>query len=247
MARIYAAKGRPSFNPLIVHVADLTAARAIGEFDPAALALARKHWPGPLTLAVPLKADSGIASLVTAGLPTIALRVPAHPAMQALLRATHRPLAAPSANASGLISPTRASHVVASLNGRIPLVIDGGATERGLESTIIAATGGPLRLLRRGPLLIEAVESGGAIEAPGMMASHYAPSKPLRLNAERSDPDEYMIDLGPDLVVAAARLFDELHRADASDKPRIAVAPVPEEGLGAAINDRLRRAAAPRP
>ena len=151
VARIYAAKGRPSFNPLIVHVPDQAAAETIGQLDDQALALAAEHWPGPLTLVVPLRADSGIAALVTAGLPTVALRVPAHPAMQALLAATGTPLAAPSANASGRLSPTRAAHVLASLNGRIPLVIDGGPTERGIESTIVAATGGPLRLLRRGP------------------------------------------------------------------------------------------------
>ncbi|HEU4876914.1 MAG TPA: L-threonylcarbamoyladenylate synthase, partial [Sphingomicrobium sp.] len=152
VARIYAAKGRPSFNPLIVHVPDLAAAERLGVFDDAARALAAAHWPGPLTLVVPLRDDSGIASLVTAGLPSIALRVPAHPAMQALLAAVARPRAAPSANASGRISPTRAAHVASSLGGRIPLIIDGGATQRGIESTIIAATGGPLRRLRRGPI-----------------------------------------------------------------------------------------------
>src|SRR5215212_7715230 len=157
VARIYEAKGRPSFNPLIVHVPDLAAAQRIGEFGSEALKLARKHWPGPLTLVVPLKKAAGIASLVTAGLPTIALRVPGHRAMQALLRATGKPLAAPSANASGSISPTRAEHVLKSLGGRIPLIVDGGATERGLESTIIAATGGPLRLLRPGPIEVTAV------------------------------------------------------------------------------------------
>jgi L-threonylcarbamoyladenylate synthase len=183
VARIYEAKGRPSFNPLIVHVPDLDAAEKIGLFNDEARALAAKHWPGPLTLVVPLKEDAAIASLVTAGLPTIALRVPAHPAMQALLKAVGRPLAAPSANASGRISPTRASHVIASLDGRIPLVIDGGATERGIESTIVATTGGQLRLLRRGPVDIDAEESDGKVEAPGMLASHYAPAKPLRLDA----------------------------------------------------------------
>ena len=255
VARIYEAKGRPSFNPLIVHVPDLMAAEQIGEFGAEARALAEKHWPGPLTLVVPLK-DAGIASIVTAGLPTIGLRVPAHPAMQALLRATGQPLAAPSANASGAISPTRAEHVLKSLGGRIPLIVDGGATERGLESTIVAATGGPLRLLRHGPLDIAAeLERGQKVEAPGQLASHYAPSKPLRLDAASADTDEYSIGFGPidgdvnlsrsgDLVEAAARLFDLLHEADASSKPRIAVAPVPDTGLGRAINDRLRRAAA---
>ena len=258
VARIYEAKGRPSFNPLIVHVPDLEAAERIGEFSEGARALAHEHWPGPLTLVVPLRPDAGIASIVTAGLTTIALRVPAHPAMQALLRATKRPLAAPSANASGSISPTRAEHVLRSLGGRIPLILDGGATQRGIESTIVAATGGPLRLLRRGPIEVQAQPASGAsIEAPGQLASHYAPSKPLRLDALEATGGEYLIGFGfiagdvslspsGDLVEAAARLFDLLHQADAAPQPRIAVAPVPDEGLGAAINDRLRRAAADR-
>jgi L-threonylcarbamoyladenylate synthase len=258
VAQIYEAKGRPSFNPLIVHIPDIAAAAAIGEFGDEALALARQHWPGPLTLVVPLRASSSIAPLVTAGLRSVGLRVPAHPAMQALLRASGRPLAAPSANASGSISPTRAEHVLRSLGGRIPLIVDGGATERGIESTILAATGGPLRLLRRGPIEVDAQSSAGtAIEAPGQLASHYAPSKPLRLEARGSQDDEFLIGFGSiegdanlsasaDLVEAAARLFDLLHRADLSPKRRIAVAPVPNEGLGAAINDRLRRAAAGR-
>jgi len=256
VARIYEAKGRPSFNPLIVHVPDLAAAQVIGQFDDTALTLAERHWPGPLTLVVPLRENAGIASIVTAGLPTIGLRVPAHPAMQALLRAVGCPLAAPSANASGSISPTRADHVMKSLSDRIPLIIDGGATDRGLESTIVAATGGPPRLLRLGPLSIEAeVGSGAKIEAPGQLASHYAPSKPLRLNASSAAADEFLIGFGDvpgdvslssssDLVEAAARLFDLLHQADSSNNSRIAVAPVPNTGLGAAINDRLRRAAA---
>ena len=257
VARIYAAKGRPSFNPLIVHIADLAAAQAIGHFDEAALALARAHWPGPLTLVVPLRDNAGIAALVTAGLSTIALRVPAHPAMQALLKATDKPLAAPSANASGKISATRAEHVAASLGERVALIIDGGPCERGLESTIVAATGGPLRLLRRGPIDVDAVEETRGIEAPGQLASHYAPSKPLRLGATSAGPDEYMIGFGPvtgdaslsptgDPVEAAARLFDLLHQADAAPQPRIAVATIEGEGLAAAIRDRLRRAAAPR-
>ena len=259
VARIYEAKGRPSFNPLIVHVTDLAVAERIGIFSAAARGLAQQHWPGPLTLVVPLREDAGIASLVTAGLETIALRVPAHLAMQALLREAGVPLAAPSANASGSISPTRAEHVLKSLGGRIALILDGGATERGLESTIVAATDGKLRLLRRGPLEIEgAIESGGqGIEAPGQLASHYAPSKPLRLNATKAGADEFLIGFGKvagdatlsasaNLVEAAAKLFDLLHVADAADQPRIAVAPVPDQDLGAAINDRLRRASAPR-
>lgn len=256
VARIYEAKGRPSFNPLIVHVPDLDAARAIGDFSEEALALANEYWPGPLTLVVPLRPDAGVASIVTAGLPSVGLRVPAHPAMQALLRAVGRPLAAPSANASGLISPTRAEHVLKSLGGRLPLIVDGGLTERGLESTIVAATGGPLRLLRSGPIDVKTEQSRGPnIEAPGQLASHYAPSKPLRLNAHEGCEDEFLIGFGTiecsanlspsgNLVEAAARLFDLLHRADGSALPRISVAPVPDEGLGRAINDRLKRAAA---
>ena len=256
VARIYEAKGRPGFNPLIVHAVDLAAAERIGEFDNEARSLAKQHWPGPLTLVVALRPDVGIASIVTAGLPTVGLRVPAHPAMQSLLKAVGRPLAAPSANASGSISPTRAEHVLKSLGGRIPLIVDAGPTERGLESTIVAAAGGPLRLLRPGPIAVEAESATGKrIEAPGQLASHYAPSKPLRLNAMTSESDEYLIGFGAiegdgnlsasgDLVEAAARLFDLLHDADASDRPRIAVAPVPAGSLGAAINDRLKRAAA---
>ena len=259
VARIYEAKGRPSFNPLIVHVPDYGVAESIGEFSDDARLLAEAHWPGPLTLVVPLRSSATVASLVTAGLSSIAIRVPAHPAMQALLRAVGRPLAAPSANASGSISPTRAEHVLRSLGGRIRLILDAGATDRGIESTIVAATGGVLRLLRRGPVQIAAAteETGKAIEAPGQLASHYAPAKPLRLNAFEAAADEFLIGFGKlggdanlsasgDLVEVAARLFDLLHVADASDKPRIAVARVPDEGLGAAINDRLRRAAAPR-
>ena len=256
VARIYAAKGRPSFNPLIVHVPDLSAAEAIGEFDDRARTLADEHWPGPLTLVVPLREAAPVAGIVTAGLPTIALRVPAHPAMQALLKACGRPLAAPSANASGLISPTRASHVVASLGGRIPLVIDGGATERGIESTIVAATGGALRLLRRGPIDIEAPESSDRIEAPGQLASHYAPRKPLRLDATDAREGDFLIGFGPiqgdvtlsetgDPIEAAANLFDLLHQADAAPQPRIAIAPIPGGGIAVAIRDRLKRAAAP--
>ena len=256
VARIYAAKDRPSFNPLIVHVPDLSAAEAVGEFSTEARKLAQVHWPGPLTLVVPLKSGAGIASIVTAGLPTIALRVPAHRAMQALLKATGRPLAAPSANASGSISPTRAEHVLKSLGSRIPLIVDDGPTQRGIESTIVAATGGPLRLLRPGPIAVVAAASSGTnVEAPGQLESHYAPSKPLRLNVVNADLDDYHIGFGVvpgdvslspsgDLDEAAARLFDLLHQADASPKPRIAVAPVPAEGLGVAINDRLHKAAA---
>ena len=255
VARIYEAKGRPAFNPLIVHVPDLAAAREIGVFNDEAQELAERWWPGPLTLVVPLRERAGIASIVTAGLSTIGIRVPAHPAMQALLQSAGLPLAAPSANASGSMSPTRAEHVLKSLGGRISLIIDGGRTDRGVESTIVAATGGVLRLLRPGPIAVDAERaSDDRIEAPGQLASHYAPSKPLRLNARTADADEYLIGFGEvagdvslslsaDLVEAAANLFDLLHAADSSQKPRIAVAPVPDEDLGVAINDRLRRAA----
>jgi L-threonylcarbamoyladenylate synthase len=262
VAGIYAAKGRPSFNPLIVHVAILADARKIATFDAVAELLAARFWPGPLTLVLPLLPGAPIASLATAGLPTVALRVPAHPAMQDLLAATGRPLAAPSANASGAISPTRAGHVLRSLGGRIPLIIDAGPTGLGLESTIVAPAADGLRLLRPGPITIEMLtQASGAplltqdhgIEAPGQLPGHYAPSKPLRLNAMMAEEDECLIGFGsvtsrlslsPDgnLIEAAARLFDLLHQADSSDAPSIAVAPIPEEGIGQAINDRLRRA-----
>ncbi|MDB5704518.1 MAG: threonylcarbamoyl-AMP synthase [Sphingomonas bacterium] len=266
VAGVYAAKGRPSFNPLIVHVLDRAAAERIAVFDQAASALADAFWPGPLTLVLPLRPDAGIASLVTAGLATIALRVPAHRAMRALLEATGKPLAAPSANASGGISPTRAEHVLASLDGRIPLIVDDGATSAGLESTIVM-TGDAVHVLRPGPITAEditglfpgectaaASPQKGPVTAPGQLESHYAPGKPLRINATSCDPDEWLIGFGPatgddtlsatgDLVEAAAALFSALFRADASPKPRIAVAPIPETGLGVAINDRLRRAA----
>lgn len=264
VAAIYAAKGRPSFNPLIVHVPDLAAAEQIAEFDASARDLAARFWPGPLTLVLPLRADAGIAPAVTAGLETIAIRVPAHRAMQALLAATGKPLAAPSANASGSISPTCARHVAASLAGRIALVIDDGATPAGLESTIVRGR----EILRPGPLTGEdlfadgsAVRSSaaedGRIIAPGQLASHYAPSKPLRLGASDRCDGEWLVGFGAvegddtlsatgDLAEAASRLFAALHRADAAPRPRIAVAPIPETGIGVAINDRLRRAAHPR-
>ncbi|MEO5867653.1 MAG: L-threonylcarbamoyladenylate synthase [Sphingomonas sp.] len=272
VARIYAAKGRPSFNPLIVHVLDFAAANMLAAFDHRAELLAAAFWPGPLTLVLPKRPNAPIASLVTAGLETIAVRVPAHPAIRALLAATGKPLAAPSANTSGSISPTRAIHVFDSLGVRIPLIIDDGATERGLESTIVREVYGTTRILRHGPVTTDAIlkalggdhemierfdaEAGepDAIEAPGQLASHYAPRKALRIDAPRAADDEWMIGFGPtagddtlsasgDLEEAAARLFDALHRADASAKPRIAVAPVADDGIGAAINDRLRRAA----
>lgn len=277
VAGIYAAKGRPSFNPLIVHVPDIDRARGLARLDRRAEVLAAAYWPGPMTLVLPLRPSAGIASLVTAGLETIAIRVPAHRAMRALLEACGKPLAAPSANASGSISPTRAEHVAVSLAGRIPLVIDDGPTERGIESTIVRQVFGSTRILRHGPVTAEEVLetlsrglSGGiddvprfdegddapvaTIESPGQMLSHYAPRKPLRIDAPRPADDEWFIGFGPtpgddtlsadgDLNEAATRLFDALHRADIQDRPRIAIAPVPAEGIGEAINDRLRRAA----
>ncbi|MCJ7420344.1 L-threonylcarbamoyladenylate synthase [Sphingomicrobium astaxanthinifaciens] len=258
VARIYKAKGRPDFNPLITHVFDLEAAEALGVFNDEARALAERYWPGPLTLVLPRREATGIADVVTAGLPTIAIRVPAHPVMRALLHRFGKPLAAPSANASGRISPTQAAHVAASLAGRIRLILDGGPCEQGIESTIVAATGEGLRLLRRGPIHVPAaVEAGGErIEAPGQLLSHYAPNKPLRLDAREAEAGELLIGygevegdlyLGAEPVTAAARLFSLLHQADASAAERIAVAPVAGDGLAAAIRDRLRRAAAPRP
>ena len=267
VARIYEAKGRPSFNPLIVHVQSLDQAKRIGAFSRAAEALARRWWPGPLTLVVPRRPDAPVAELATAGLRTVAIRCPAHPAMQDLIAAAAKPLAAPSANASGTISSTNACHVMKTLAGRIPLVIDGGPTGEGLESTIVAVTGESVTLLRPGPIDFEEIRrvsgltvgtASDGIQAPGQLRSHYAPSKPLRLDAEAPRDDEWMIGFGPvpgddslsaggDLVEAAAKLFDTLHRAEASGKSAIAVAPIPAEGLGAATNDRLKRAAAPRP
>jgi L-threonylcarbamoyladenylate synthase len=240
-------------------VPDLEAAERLGDFSDAARAAAKRWWPGALTLVVPLHEGAGIAPAVTAGLPTIALRCPASPAMQALLRASGCPLAAPSANASGGISPTTADHVLASLGGRVPLIVDGGPTALGLESTIVAFTGGEPRLLRPGPIAFDAVavRDGATIEAPGQLASHYAPSKPLRLGATQAAEDEWLIGFGAiagdenlsaagNLEEAAANLFAALHRADGQRNPRIAVAPIPRGGVGAAINDRLERAAAPR-
>ncbi len=266
VAQVYAAKGRPDFNPLIVHVADLAAAEALASFDPVSRSLAQALWPGPLTLVLPLRASAGIAAIVTAGLPTVALRVSAHPAMQALLRESGAPLAAPSANASGGVSPTRAAHVVRSLGERVPLIIEGGACAQGLESTIVASDGEAIRVLRDGPVdrnrlaaiggvPVLGADAAAGVVAPGMLASHYAPGKPLRLDAEAPAGDEYWISFGTsagdyplsaagDVVEAAAALYDALHAAAASERPRIAVSPIPADGLGAAINDRLRRAAA---
>ncbi|WP_223423213.1 L-threonylcarbamoyladenylate synthase [Tateyamaria pelophila] len=262
VARVFAAKGRPSFNPLIVHVADLAAARNIAVFDDMALRLAAAFWPGPLTLVLPLRPGHGIAPLVSAGLETIALRVPAHPVAQRLLRTCDLPIAAPSANPSGQISPTTAAHVAAGLTGKVDAILDGGRCDVGLESTIVG--GSPLALLRPGGLSVERIETlvgplapaGEGITAPGQLASHYAPKATVRLNANAAHPGEALLGFGPmpsdlnlsitgDLTEAAANLFGHLHKLDAMKRP-IAVAPIPDVGLGRAINDRLRRAAAPR-
>ena len=268
VARIFEAKGRPRFNPLIVHVPDVDVARAFAVFDARAEAVAAAFWPGPLTLVLPLRAESGLSELVTADLPSVALRVPAHPVAQALLRAFGGPLAAPSANPSGRVSPTRAAHVLAGLSGRIAAVVDGGACAVGVESTILGLADVP-QLLRPGGVPVEALETllgqvlpiGGSADkpsAPGQLASHYAPGASVRLNALEPRPGEVMLGFGRvpgdltlsasgDLVEAAAQLFHLLRAADALARGRrIAVAPIPETGLGRAINDRLSRAAAPR-
>ncbi|HQS12348.1 MAG TPA: L-threonylcarbamoyladenylate synthase [Sphingorhabdus sp.] len=263
VAKIYAAKGRPDFNPLIVHVADQSAAENLAEFSPMAHQLAQAFWPGPLTLVLPLRADADITGAVTAGLPTIALRCPAHPVMQAMLKKTGLNIAAPSANKSGGISPTRAEHVLAGLGGAVPMILDGGPCSAGLESTIVAVREHGWQILRPGPVTAANIEqvlgigpltaSGDNIEAPGQLASHYAPSKAVRLNAIQPEPGEWHIGFGAmegndnlsasgDLAQAAANLFDALHRADASAALSISVAPIPHEGIGVAINDRLQRA-----
>ncbi|MDE2562928.1 MAG: threonylcarbamoyl-AMP synthase [Sphingomonadales bacterium] len=267
VAGIYRAKGRPDFNPLIVHVTGLEAAERLARFDERARSLAAAFWPGALTMVLPRRAGAPLAEAVSAGLPTVALRCPAHPAMQTLLAKCALPLAAPSANRSGGVSPTSAAHVVASLGERVDVILDGGETERGIESTIVALReGGGWHVLRPGPVTeaqISAVLGApsnvmappGRIEAPGQLTSHYAPGKPVRLGAEAAQEGEYLIGFGAvagdvslspagDLAEAAARLYACLHAAAGAPQPRIAVAPVPEEGIGVAINDRLRRAAA---
>jgi L-threonylcarbamoyladenylate synthase len=269
VARIFEAKGRPSFNPLIVHLPDLAAVETVARVTPRARDLAKAFWPGPLTLVLPM-IEGAVSPLVTAGLPTVAVRVPAHPLAQALLRAFGGPVAAPSANPSGRVSPTRADHVMEGLGGRIAAVLDGGPCAVGLESTILLADPEPV-LLRPGGLPVEALEAAlgmklaAAVEgnkptAPGQLASHYAPSARVRLDATKAEPGEVLVGFGPvrgalslsetgDLVEAAARLFHTLREADLMAGPggSIAFAPVPDTGLGRAINDRLRRAAAPRP
>ncbi len=283
VARIFAAKDRPSFNPLIVHVPDLAAAKRYVIWDDRAARLAAAFWPGPLTLVMPLRhkqhgrggSEGGsdgpdghkIASLVTAGLDTLAIRVPAHPAAQQLLRAFGGPVAAPSANPSGRISPTSAAHVLAGLDGRIAAILDDGPCTVGLESTIIGLSDGPATLLRPGGLPPEQIEAilgrpllrpvpDAPLSAPGQMLSHYAPGAPVRLNGDAARPGELLLGFGAvncdlnlsptgDLTEAAANLFGHLHQLDALGQP-IAISPIPDHGLGMAINDRLRRAAAPR-
>ena len=265
VAAIYRAKGRPDFNPLIVHVAEVAQARALAHFDARAEMLAAQFWPGPLTLVLPARADNGIAPAVTAGLPTIALRSPAHPVARALLAELALPLAAPSANRSLGVSPTRAGHVRDSLGDACPSVLDGGDCAAGLESTIIALReSGDWQLLRPGPVGIEMLSAvlgepeelrGATIEAPGQMARHYSPGKPVRLDATEAEEGEFHIGFGAvagqislsatgDLAEAAARLYACLHLGAAAQESRLAVAPIPTGGMGAAINDRLRRASA---
>ncbi|CAN5277031.1 L-threonylcarbamoyladenylate synthase [soil metagenome] len=269
VARLYAAKGRPSFNPLIVHIPDPGAAREIGAFDARASRLAEAFWPGALTLVLPRRPGCGVSLLVSAGLPAIALRIPDHPVAQALLRAFGKPLAAPSANLSGRMSPTTANHVRDGLGSRVDLVLDGGPTAIGLESTIVGLTGSHPTLLRPGGIArgdIEAVLGEPLMlpdptvrpESPGQLESHYAPRARMRLNSTSARNGEIFLGFGPnspppnlsvsgDLVEAAANLFRILHELDASGVEAIAVAPIPMTGLGEAINDRLARAAAPRP
>lgn len=267
VAAIFAAKGRPRFNPLIVHCADLAMAERFARFDDRARALAAAFWPGPLTLVLPLREGTGLSPLVTAELESVAIRIPAHPVAQALILAFDGPLAAPSANPSGKVSPTRAAHVAQGLSGRIAAILDGGPCAVGVESTILGLVG-PATLLRPGGIALEAIETligavalhqeGDRLTAPGQLASHYAPAASLRLNAV-PQPGEVHLGFGPgpaslnlspkgDLVEAAANLFHMLREADrmAGPQGRISAAPIPDAGLGRAINDRLARAAAPR-
>ncbi len=276
VARLYAAKGRPSFNPLIAHVADMAAARELAIFDDAAERLAATFWPGPLTLVLKKRDGCQVAELATAGLDSIAVRVPDHPVARDLLRAFGKPIVAPSANRSGHVSPTTAAHVLADLRGRIDLILDGGPTSVGIESAIVACLDRPM-LLRPGGVSREAIErvlgspladapegNAEAPLAPGMLASHYAPHSLLRLNADDVREGEALLAFGPlpagaeralrvlnlspsgDLVEAAANLFSHLRTLDALKAAKIAVMPIPGEGLGEAINDRLSRAAAPK-
>jgi L-threonylcarbamoyladenylate synthase len=273
VAAIFAAKGRPSFNPLIVHVAGVSDAAQFAELTAKAQAAARAFWPGPLTLVLPRRRDCRISLLATAGLDSVAIRVPAHKIAQTLLMMTGLPLAAPSANPSGRLSPTQAGHVLADLGDKAEFVIDGGACPVGLESTVLSLIEDRPRILRPGAVTAEALsaalkepvsietgaEDGAAPRAPGQLASHYAPALPVRLSAARAEPGEALLGFGAsapkdalnlspagDLQEAAANLFAMLRRLDDPKYRGIAVMPVPETGLGIAINDRLRRAAAPR-
>ena len=266
VAAIYEAKGRPSFNPLIAHVASVQAAQRFVDWPDQAERLAAAFWPGPLTLVLPLRPGHGVSSLVTAGLDTLAVRVPAHPTARALLAEFDGPVAAPSANPSGQISPTTAAHVRAGLDGRIAAILDDGPCGVGLESTIVGLAGDPA-LLRPGGVALEQIEDilgtrlhahqpGDLLTAPGQLQSHYAPDAPVRLNAASRQGDEVLLGFGPvdcdlnlsedgNLTEAAANLFAALHTLNETGRP-IAVSAIPDHGLGTAINDRLRRAAAPR-
>lgn len=274
VAAIFAAKGRPRFNPLIVHVPDVQAVERHAVMTPLAKELARAFWPGPLTLVLKRRDDSGLSDLVSAGLDTVAIRVPGHPVAAALLAAAQVPIAAPSANRSGRVSPTRAEHVAADLGADVDLVLDGGACTVGIESTILDCTGETVRLLRPGAVGVERIEEviGRPVErtkgsaatptSPGQLASHYAPAAKVRLNAEKPSAGEALLAFGPDvpphdgptinlsaagdLHEAAAKLFASLRDLDQADVTAIAVMPIPDLGLGEAINDRLKRAAAPR-
>jgi L-threonylcarbamoyladenylate synthase len=274
VAAIFEAKGRPKFNPLIAHVVDVADARRFVQWSEAADRLAARFWPGPLTFVLPRAERSAIALLTTAGLDTVAIRAPLHPVAQALIRAAGLPLAAPSANRSGAVSPTRADHVADSLGERVPLILDGGPCLVGVESTVLDLTGPTPVLLRPGGATREAIEvvvgpvelsdalpTGSAIRSsPGQLESHYAPSRPVRLEARQVSPDEGLLAFGPhppagavmtcnlspagDLAEAAANLFAYMRALDRPGIGRIAVMPIPQTGLGVAINDRLRRAAA---
>ena len=268
VAAVFAAKERPAFNPLIAHVASLDAALMIGEFNDGALALAKRFWPGPLTIVVPKRPDARLSLLVTAGLDSIAIRVPAHTLARQLLQEFGGPVAAPSANPSGAISPTRPEHVIAGLGGKVDVLLDGGACQVGVESTIVSCLETPPVILRQGGISQEALglefaaASGGKPASPGQLKSHYAPRAAMRLDAVKPLPGEALLAFGRDVpghdgpvlnlspsgdvTEAAANLFAMLHQLDETGAGTIAVMPVPAHGLGAAINDRLSRAAAPR-
>jgi L-threonylcarbamoyladenylate synthase len=271
VAAIFAAKARPRFNPLIVHVRDLVEAETLAIFNSPARRAAARFWPGPMTLVLPRQPDGGLSLLASAGLDTVAIRVPAHPVAQALLRGADRPLAAPSANRSGRVSPTQGAHVAEDLGDDVELILDDGPTPVGLESTVLDVSGEFPALLRPGPVTFEALTDllgaialpgSGLPRSPGMLPSHYAPRLPVRVAATEASPGEALLAFGPDapsgfaevlwlsrsgdLAEAAANLFAMLRRLDRPSFTGIAVMPIPEHSLGRAINDRLRRAAAPR-